>query len=182
MTSGRGSLCVHACFASFSFRDKKEDLLIHRGKGLALCNGSRNHGCQGCFCRTLSTSKEPGKCDRCGRFIYKLLDRMWNIRTSSDFFAQCKNDGSFDQRCVEYTIEQTVHENMRHLKLGVLRRSKLIALYTQATHRVVSLAKEDLQTRAQRLFWFREIAPAVFQWGGVRYRNDKLCVINTSTV
>jgi hypothetical protein len=48
---------------------------------LSYCDGSRNHGCDGCFCRHPDYHPaQNGRCKRCGKFLFDLLDLLWEIR------------------------------------------------------------------------------------------------------
>ena len=129
------SKCVHVCFASTSMREKKEALLNHRTKNLPLCDGSRKGGCQGCHCRTLSTTQKQGRCDRCGKYIYELLDRLWCLRSYSKMYNKVCLNYNPSPACTEVAIENIVHRSMRRFRfqLGILPRSKLLHLYTKAT-------------------------------------------------
>lgn len=124
----------------------KEVYWEHLGKGLPLCSGSRNHGCQGCFCRKLSTTKSMGKCDQCGKFVYDLMDQLWNIRQFSGIFK----DIYFRPYMIQLVIASAVHLSMRNINFGVLSRSKLMELYTEATILSTNSIVPLLATRAMQ--------------------------------
>lgn len=119
--------CLHACFQSTFFRDRKEEVQTHLAKGFELCSGSRNQGCGGCFCRRMSSTENLGRCDRCGKFIYELLDLTYGLRTHVTL--PNKNESSL----LDYAIEVAVHETMSRLNLGVTNRSQLLERYGEAT-------------------------------------------------
>ncbi len=105
------------------------------------CDGSRNHGCEGCFCRKLSTTKEHGICDICGKKIYHLLDAMWRLRKKM-LFPKVRSVPLYfstsDLIYMEYTVDMAVHENVKKFNVGMLKRTELFEVYLQATEVVTA--------------------------------------------
>jgi hypothetical protein len=71
-------MCLHHSFENITLltqtRGVKENTLNY-------CDGSRNHGCKGCFCRHPNFHPaNNGKCKRCGKYLLDLFDLLWRIR------------------------------------------------------------------------------------------------------
>lgn len=145
--------CVHLCFQTDYVRGTKELFSAHLRAGGKLCSGSRNHGCQGCFCRKLSTNfQRPnivGACNYCGKFMFDLLDWTWQIRQGAEIFS----NRCFSSSSIDCSIDAQVHANVELLKLGVMKRSKLIAIYLEVTHIMTELTTAALARRAMENQW-----------------------------
>lgn len=44
------------------------------------CDGSRNHGCGGCFCRYPEFDDHSQPCLKCGKLFFALFDALWEVR------------------------------------------------------------------------------------------------------
>ena len=70
------------------------------------CDGSRNHGCGGCFCRRPEFYSYRQPCGRCGRMFFDLLDTLWDIRREVYKTYAFKHMSWRDLFLIEIAIEE----------------------------------------------------------------------------
>jgi hypothetical protein len=72
-------MCLHKCFENTTL--KAQDALYNVDScPISYCNGSRHHGCEGCCCRYPVYNSFVGRCKKCCKMLYELLDLLWEIR------------------------------------------------------------------------------------------------------
>jgi hypothetical protein len=72
-------MCLHKSFENVTL--KVGDWGQSKNIKLNYCDGSRNHGCDGCFCRHPNYHpSNNGQCEQCGKYLFELLDLLWESR------------------------------------------------------------------------------------------------------
>jgi hypothetical protein len=97
-------------------------------KKLGYCDGSRNHGCGGCFCRNPQYAPYRCVCTQCGKYMYELLDAIWEIR--QDVYRQYAfKEMSYEQL---FFLEFQIEEELATLCSGAdwMSRSEILKKYT----------------------------------------------------
>ena len=108
------------------------------------CDGSRLHGCTGCFCRKMnygSDYKLP--CRTCGKLFYELFDAMWEIRKkvySYEFVKSHAWSGFFQ---MEYDVEEIMAPYFHYpLQPKSKQRSVVLSFYKQLTAEAADFVME----------------------------------------
>ena len=127
-------MCLHQCFEILTLKVRdienngynrdEEDKQIY-------CDGSRDHGCNGCFCQQPDCSlPSTYTCLKCGKMMYDLLDALWKIRQEVYNRNMFKEKTGQQLFLIEYEIEDEFVEQCFTLCLTELERSDIIKKYT----------------------------------------------------
>lgn len=122
-------MCNHTCMAKIAHSPDEE----------LLCTGSRNHGCKGCFCRTVHFTSHHDPCQKCGKYLFDLLDDLWYIQSCVYTFVRknyCDSDNGWKcdytelyrfQRVLDYCLNLKMKKNV----VTLMKRSELVRLCTK---------------------------------------------------
>lgn len=141
-------MCLHYSFEKFVVKSpnykqpRSCHTLCYNLKDL-YCDGSRNHGCNGCFCRYVNLKSHHEPCLKCGKMLYDLCDRLWNIRRKA--IASLTSDFDYNFREIFFTfykIDEALKVNLN--SLGNIKRSDLIRLYESVVRRITKKYLEAL--------------------------------------
>lgn len=138
-------MCLHRSFENLTLKvrypwGKGEDLDI-------FCDGSRLHGCRGCFCRRPIISSYRTECQKCGALLFDLLDQLWEIRREIYLTPFLKELTWYQLFEIEWKIEEQVYDEIRARRLPEdMLRSKLVGEITRTaadvTKRIIRQEKD----------------------------------------
>jgi hypothetical protein len=97
--------CLHKSFESLTLKVLSP---FYGEEVTTYCDGSRVHGCQGCFCREMNYDDYRLPCKNCGKMFLELFDILWTIRQkvySYEFAKSHAWEGFFQ---MEYEVEEIV--------------------------------------------------------------------------
>lgn len=108
------------------------------------CDGSRNHGCQGCFCRHPELMTYRGTCGKCGKMMYELLDLLWDIRRQIYKEYVFRELGWIELVRMEWEAEERLYNEIFAMKLPLtMPRSDLLRIHGDTAKKIVAKVIDD---------------------------------------
>lgn len=137
-------MCLHYSFENLTLKLQNKVLFSVEDQVKFYCTGSRNHGCQGCFCRRPYFRSYRQSCGNCGKLFLDILDALWYVRQEvyrKHALNELKNYDWVDLFLVEYAIEEKLNRKIQEMDiLPTLNRSALLKLHVDAAEQ----AKEEV--------------------------------------
>ncbi len=131
-SSYHDNMCFHRSFENLIAR------LAWTEESDVFCDGSRLHGCKGCFCRRpiILTYRDP--CQNCGAYLYDLLDQLWDIRQELYKAHSLKDVHWRDLFIMEHDVEDQMFDATQDLNLpSNMPRSLLLEAHTTLATSIV---------------------------------------------
>lgn len=134
-------MCLHKSFENVTLKSRDtwynaQDLLSNKQ---LYCNGSRNHGCEGCFCRHPELMTYRGTCAKCEKMMYDLLDLLWDARQEIYRTYAFKEMGWFEMFQMELEVEERLYREISDMRLPwTMPRSDLLKIHEDTAKKIVS--------------------------------------------
>jgi len=148
--------CLHRSFENITLKENDrfyavDDPRFDSAYKYLFCDGSRAHGCKGCFCRKLNYHDYRNPCDTCGRMFLELFDTLWTVRQGVYTYEIIKGYPFIAPIMLEYEVEEIISEYF-HRSSGPKSKQRLTVLsfYKQLASKAVDFVMKRERERSRR--------------------------------